>query len=56
MGYVENWFCVPCEIVLSPGAILALYVYKFCFSRPFKFKNYNTNKPEICFHQIGGDC
>jgi len=56
MGYAENWFCVPCETVLIPVVVLALYVYKSCFARPFKFKNCNTNKPRICLHQIRGDC
>jgi len=38
---------VPYETVLNPIAILALYVYTFCFARSIKFKNYNTNKAEI---------
>jgi len=51
-AYAENWFCVP----WYPAGILALYMHKFCIAGPFKFKNNNTNKPEICLHQIGGDC
>jgi len=39
-----------------PVVILALYGIQFSFARPLKFKNYNTKKPGICLHQIGGDC
>ena len=44
---------MPYEIVLKPATTHAFYVYKLCFAGPLKFKNYNTNKPRVCLHQIG---
>jgi len=50
-AYAENWFvCL---------GILLVYLLCICtnyvFAGSIKFKNNNTNKPEICLHQIGGD-
>jgi len=44
---------VPYETGLYPAGILVLYAIQFCFAGSFKFKNYNTSKPEICLHQTG---
>jgi len=37
--------------------MIALVLHAFsCFAGTMKFKQNNTSKPEICLHQIGGDC
>ena len=54
--HVYAFLCVPHGIGFYPVAMYAWYMHNFCFAGPIKFKHYNTSKPGICLHQIGGDC